>query len=149
MNFRRATFLLVLSLIWAGCFPQAKNPMLVSDVSSFYLDDTIRQAQKAGVDYRPVLNAAFAGDRKALRTLFELAASPSLHGRGADSHAAMLWTLLNEWGDPKYSEALATETPAVRTAVITYLDYAAASNYSNRYPLTYRLGPHDVRFGGG
>ena len=132
-----------------GCFPQAKNPMLVSDVSSFYLDDTARQARQAGVDYRLVLEAALDKNPRALGTLFRLTASGVLHGRGADSHAAMLWTLMNQWGDRNFSQGLEAETPAVRQAVVTSLDYAAPGSYAGSYPLTYRLGLHEIRFGGG
>jgi hypothetical protein len=131
-----------------GCFPQAKNPMLVSDVSSFYLDDTIRQAKRVGMDYRPTLDAALDNDTRALQRLFELTSSGALEGRGADSHAAMLWTLLTQWGDRNFSKALNIEPAGTRQAVITYLDYAAAANYSKHYPLTYAMGRHEVRFSG-
>jgi hypothetical protein len=141
--------LLSVLILFSGCFPQAKNPMLVSDVSSFYLDDTARQAKKAGVTYRPVLNAALNGDSKALRTLFRLTASGALHGRGADSHAAMLWTLLTQWGDRRFSDVLATEAEPTRRAVVTFLDYASAADYAKSHPLTYRLGPHNIPYGGG
>jgi len=142
------TMLTSLLLAFSGCFPQAKNPVLVSDVSSFYLDDTIAQAKAAGVDYRAVLNAAISKNRKALQTLFGLTSSGVFKGQGADSHASMLWTLLAQWGDRSYSEVLASEPPITRQSVITFLDFAAAFDYSKTYPLTHRLGKHTIPFGG-
>lgn len=147
MNFRFA-------IVWAcliaccGCFPQSRNPTLVSNVSSFYLDDTGSQAKAVGVDYRPALDKALNRDTQAIHTLFTLTSSGALKGQGADSHAAMLWTLMNQWGDKRFSDALRQETADTRKQVILFLDYAAASDYSRDFPLTHGLGPHEVRFGG-
>lgn len=148
MNRIPQAFLLICAVALSGCFPQAKNPVLVSDVSSFYMDDAIAQAKVAGVDYRSVLNAAISKDRRSLQTLFNLTSAGVFSGQGADSHAAMLWTLMTQWGDRSFSEVLATEPPVTREAVITYLDYAAAFDYKKKYPLTYKLGSHSIPFGG-
>ncbi len=126
----------------AGCFPQANHPILVSNIGSFYLDDTEWQAKQAGVDYRPVLHAALNKDPKALHTLFRLTADNVFDGAGADSHSCVLWTLMTEWGDRDFSRALAAEPAQTRQSVITFLDYAADADYSKTYPLTYPLGRH-------
>ena len=116
--------------------------MLVSNIGSFYLDDTEWQARQAGVNYRPVLDAALKRDRRALHTLFQLTADNAFDGAGADSHSCALWTLMAQWGDRDFAKALAAEPARIRQAVITFLDYAAAEDYSKTYPLTHRLGLH-------
>lgn len=135
----------LLGLTMSGCFPQSRNPVLVSNVSSFYLGETENQAKEAGVDYKPTLDKALDKDPGALHALFVLTSSGVLKGRGADSHAAMLWTLLTQWGDRRFSQLLARETARTRQQVILFLDYAAPSAYSKTYPFTYRAGPHSSK----
>jgi hypothetical protein len=135
-------------LACAGCFPQAKNPVLVSNVSSFYLDDTERQARSVGIEYEPAANAALKKDPAALRKLFRLTSSGALKGDGADSHATILWCLLKAWGDRGFHGVLAAEDAETRQQVVTFLDFAADSDYRASYPLTYGLARHSVRFGG-
>jgi hypothetical protein len=137
---------IILLCALCGCFPQSKNPVLVSNFSSFYLDDTERQARTVGIDYRPALDRALSGDAEALHVLFMLTSSGALKDGGADSHAAMLWTLMSQWGDKRFSDALRAEPENTRTQVVLFLDYAAASDYSKTYPLTHGLAPHEVRF---
>jgi hypothetical protein len=138
----------LLLAVCSGCFPQAKSPVLVSNVSSFYLDVTERQAGEAGVDYRPAVNAALSDDAASLQSLFRLTNSGVLDGSGAESHAAILWCLMRKWGDRNFHEILAGEDADTRQQVVTYLDFAADSDYQTTYPLTYGLGRHTVRFGG-
>lgn len=149
MNWTQAVRMaaVLLSVALGGCFPQSRNPVLTSNVSSFYLNDTQHQAKAAGVDYRPTLEKALNQDAQALHTLFVLTSSGTLSGQGSDSHAAMLWTLMTQWGDRKFSEALAPETPETRRQVLLFLDYAAPSTYSKSYPLTYGMATHLSRIG--
>jgi hypothetical protein len=135
----------LLMLVVNGCFPQSRNPMLTSNFSSFYLNDTERQAKAAGVDYRPTLEKALGKDAQALHTLFLLTSSGTLSGRGSDSHASMLWTLMVQWGDRKFSDELGRETPQTREEVLLFLDYAAACDYAKTYPRTHGLAPHSSR----
>jgi hypothetical protein len=123
---------LTASAIAAG--PCDKKP------TDFFLYDTEPQARSAGIDYRPTLIAAFRNDKAALVTLLQVTAAGTLDGAGAQTHADVLWNLLQCWGDERFADALRSQSATVRGRVLDQLRYATDESKRARssYPKTFQ-----------
>ena len=106
----------------------------------FFLYDTESQAKRAGVDYNSVLVSAFGRDKAALATLLQLTAAAVLDGAGAQTHAEVLWSVLQCWGDGPFAQVFGAQTGHVRQRVRDQLLYATEERKAVRssYPKTFR-----------
>ena len=107
--------------------------------------DAIRSAKLiTGFDYRKYRNKAEHKDAAALRALFRFTVSNAFIGAGADQHCDVLQDLLQLWGDHAYARELGKETPKIRAAVISSLDYRSDPDWkSQKFPATYALAKHE------
>jgi len=105
----------------------------------FFLYDTEPQARTAGVDYKAAFVSALGRDKAALVALLQV--TGSLDGAGAQTHAEVLWNLLQCWGDSAFAGTLYAQSNAVRTRVLEQLRYATEENKSSRsrYRKTFQL----------
>ncbi len=106
----------------------------------FFLYDTEPQAKRAGVDYYSALTSAFGRDKTALVALLQVTAAGTLDGAGAQTHAEVLWSLLQCWGDDSFAETLRAQSSDVRRRVHEQLLYATEERKAVRssYPKTFR-----------
>ncbi len=106
----------------------------------FFLYDTEPQAKRAGVDYSSTLTSAFGRDKTSLVTLLQVTAAGTLDGAGAQTHAEVLWSLLQCWGDDPFAESLRAQPSNVRRRVLDQLLYATEEKKAVRslYPKTFR-----------
>lgn len=127
-------------LLGALCVGHANAGVCDKGPKDFFLFDTVPQAKAAGVEYASELSAAFRKDKGALGTLLNLTAGGTLDGAGAQTHAEVLWALLQCWGDDPFAEVLGRLPTSVRGRVLTKLRYATEETKSSRtpYPKTFR-----------
>ena len=106
----------------------------------FFLYDTEPQAKLASVNYSSSLTSAFGRDKSALVTLLQVTAAGTLDGSGAQTHAEVLWSLLQCWGDEPFSASLSAQPSNVRRRVLDQLLYATEEKKAARssYPKTFR-----------
>ena len=105
----------------------------------FFLLDAVPQARDVGIDYSHELTQAFQKDPEALEKLFTV--SGSLDGSGAQTHAGILYALLECWGDSAFAAALKREPTTICSRVLEYLHYdtAESGGYESTYPATSAL----------
>jgi len=132
MRFAAALLTIACSTAWAAG-PCSKGP------KDFLLLDATPQAKDAGVDYPKELSAAFHKDPAALGRLFDV--TPHLDGSGAQTHAEVLWIVLQCWGDAPFAAALKKTPKGICAGVLKQLDYATdeSGGYRRAYPNTEAL----------
>ncbi len=96
------------------------------DATDYLLVDAIPMAEDAGFEYEKDIHRAFSHDRESLSRLFALTVAGVLDGSGADSHASVLWDLMQCWGDDEFSRALSQRSSETVRRVIAQLTYAQA-----------------------
>jgi hypothetical protein len=137
---KAATVMLTVMLLTGFALAEA-NSACDRGPADFFLYDATPQAKAGGVNYPAELRASFRKDPKALHRLFRV--SSSMDGSGAQTHAGVLWALLECWGDEAFAAELGREARPVRANVIEQLDYETeetGGGYAKSYPLTYKLG---------
>ena len=95
----------------------------------------------AGIDYARSLDRAIANDSAGLAALFRFTDSGGFDGAAAEGYCAILFGLLQRWGDRKFSRVLRAQKNSVRKAVF---DVVTTFPYFKRaeFPLTYASGAH-------
>ena len=104
---------------------------------NYFLHDAEPQAKAAGLDYTSALSKAFLRDKPSLVSL--LTVTSKLDGSGAQTHAEVLWNLVQCWGDAAFAEVLSTQVQHVKSQVVEQLRYATEENQGIRssYPKTF------------
>src|SRR3954451_799865 len=97
--------------------------------------ECVRAGRHAGIDYPGAVDRAIGGDREALATLFRFTDSGWCDGAAAEGHSAILFGLLQRWGDRSFSRVLRAQKRSVRKAVFDAVSAMPGWNRST-YPLT-------------
>lgn len=144
-NMRPISLLAIIcALAFAGCASRehAASPRQILEDGAWNETPTAENVikQHTGIDYRKAVEAAVRKDPAGLHQLFLFTDSDWFIGALADDHCHTLKLLLYLWGDRPFSAALARETPRIRRAVISALDYDGTEY--DRYPLTNAAAPH-------
>ena len=101
----------------------------------------VRAGKHAGINYAHSLDRAIARDPAGLATLFRFTDTGWFDGAAAEGHCAILFGLLQRWGDRRFSHVLRAQKTRVRKAVcdaVTTFPYFKAAEF----PLTYASAPH-------
>jgi TonB family protein len=99
-----------------------------------------------GVRVREAVARASRLDSAALPSLLSAAATADTAALNQSAvWPALVWGMLERWGDAGFAAALAQSPSPSRSAVLRALDRAAGTVYLRRYPLTWASGPHDER----
>ena len=101
----------------------------------------LRAGKHAGIDYAHSLDRAIARDPAGLATLFRFTDTGWFDGAAAEGHCAILFGLLQRWGDRQFSSVLRAQKADVRKAVF---DAVGTFPYFKpaEFPLTYASAPH-------
>ena len=101
----------------------------------------VAAGKHAGIDYAHSLDRAIAKDPARLAALFRFTNPGWFDGAAAEGHCAILFGLLQRWGDRPFSRVLRAQKRQVRKAVfnaITSFPYFQPTEF----PLTYASAPH-------
>jgi hypothetical protein len=101
----------------------------------------VRAAKHAGIDYAQSLDRAIAQDPAGLAALFRFTDTGWFDGAAAEGHCAILFGLLQRWGDRPFSRVLRMQKRSVRKAVFGAISPMPGWN-RGKYPLTYASAPH-------
>jgi hypothetical protein len=101
----------------------------------------VTAGKHAGIDYAHSLDRAIAGDPAGLSTLFRFTDSGWCDGAAAEGHSAILFGMLQRWGDRRFSRVLRAQKRDVRKAVFN--EIASFPTWKpTEFPLTYASAPH-------
>jgi len=118
-----------------------QQPPTAAELRSWAAGPCVDAGRHAGIDYAHSLDHAIAGDRAGLTTLFRFTDTGWFDGAAAEGHCAILFGLLQRWGDRPFSRLLLAQKRQVRKAVF---DAIASFPYfeSTEFPLTAASAPH-------
>jgi len=142
MNAMRNTTLALLlcSAVQIDALP-LQRPPTAAQLRYWAAGECVRAGRHAGIDYAHSLDRAIAEDPAGLATLFRFTDTAWFDGAAAEGHCAILFGLLQRWGDRPFSRVLRAQKRQVRKAVF---DAIASFPYfkPTEFPLTYASAPH-------
>lgn len=100
----------------------------------------VRAGKGAGIDYAQSLDRAIALDPAGLAVLLRFTDSGWFDGAAAEGHCAILFGLLQRWGDRPFSRVLRTQKRPVRKAVVQAITTFPGWK-STTFPLTNASAP--------
>src|SRR3954468_16736435 len=113
-------------------------PPTAAQLREWAAGSCIRAAKHAGIDYAHSLDRAIARDPAGLAALFRFSDSGWFDGAAAEGHCAILFGLLQRWGDRPFARVLQAQKRPVRKAVVDAV--AAFPDFKpTEFPLTYGL----------
>lgn len=129
----KAALISLIGGLIAGC---ATGPCGKGPGDFFLLNATPQAKEGAGINYPAEITGTMQKDPTALSHLFNV--TPYLDGSGAQTHAEVLWTALQCWGDQPFADALAQEPQKVCGRVLQQLRYETeeAGGYETTFPIT-------------
>jgi hypothetical protein len=106
-----------------------------------WLDDgCVSAGRHVGIDYRGALELAIRRKPAGLAELFRYTIIGDLDGEAGEAHAAILFGLLQRWGDRRFAHVLRAQKRSIRKAVIDNIPMPPESRL--KFPLTYASVPH-------
>jgi len=103
-------------------------------------DGCVRSGKRVGIDYPGALERAIRREPAALAALFRYTVIGEMDGAAGEAHSAILFGLLQRWGDRGFAQVLRAQKPGIRKAVIDTVPMPPGSRF--KFPLTYASAPH-------
>ena len=103
-------------------------------------DGCVKSGKHVGIDYRGALERAIRREPAGLAELFRYTVIGDLDGAAGEGHAAILFGLLQRWGDRRFAHVLRGQKLRVRKAVIDTMPMPPEGRL--KFPLTYAAVPH-------
>jgi hypothetical protein len=93
-----------------------------------------------GIDYPRALERAIRREPAGLAELFRYTVIGDTDGAAGEAHAAILFGLLQRWGDKRFAHVLRAQKLDIRKAVVAEIPMPVGSR--PKFPLTYASAPH-------
>jgi hypothetical protein len=103
-------------------------------------DGCVRSGKHVGIDYRGSLEHAIRREPAGLAELFRYTVIGEMDGEAGEAHSAILFGLLQRWGDKRFAHVLRAQKLDIRKAVIDNI--AMPTGGERKFPLTYASAPH-------
>ncbi len=100
----------------------------------------VSAGRHVGIDYRGALERAIRGEPAGLAELFRYTVIGDVDGNAGEAHSAILFGLLQRWGDRRFAHLLRAQKLGIRKAVIETIPMPPGSQL--KFPLTYASAPH-------
>jgi hypothetical protein len=100
----------------------------------------VRSGKHVGIDYPGALERAIRREPAGLAELFRYTVIGGMDGEAGEAHAAILFGLLQRWGDRRFAHVLRAQKLGIRKAVIDNIPIPPGSR--RKFPLTYASAPH-------
>ena len=98
-------------------------------------DGCVSSGMRVGIDYRGALVRAVRQEPAGLAALFRYTVIGEMDGGAGEAHSAILFGLLQRWGDKQFADVLREQKLRVRKAVIDNLPMSPES--PRKFPFTY------------
>jgi len=102
-------------------------------------DKCVSSGKHVGIDYPGALERAIRREPAGLAELFRYTVSGDLDGEAGEAHSAILFGLLQRWGDRRFAHVLRAQKLRIRKAVIDTIPMPPGSRL--KFPLTYASAP--------
>jgi hypothetical protein len=103
-------------------------------------DECVRSGKHVGIDYPGALERAIRREPAGLAELFRYTIIGELDGEAGEAHSAILFGLLQRWGDRQFAHVLRAQKLGIRKAVISNIPMPPGSRL--KFPLTYASASH-------
>jgi hypothetical protein len=97
----------------------------------------VSSGKHVGIDYSGALERAIRREPAGIAELFRYTVIGELDGAAGEAHSAILFGLLQRWGDRRFAHVLRAQKLRVRKAVIDTIPMPPG-----KFPLTYASVPH-------
>ena len=103
-------------------------------------DKCVSSGKHVGIDYPGALERAIRREPAGLAELFRYTVIGELDGAAGEAHSAILFGLLQRWGDRRFAHVLRAQKLRIRKAVMDTIPMPPGSRL--KFPLTYASAPH-------
>ncbi len=126
----------VLSMFFAASLPAqpVDTPPSAAQLREWIGDKCVSSGKHVGIDYRGALERAIRREPAGLAELFRYTVIGEMDGASGEAHSAILFGLLQRWGDKPFAQVLRTQKLEIRKAVIGTLPLPPGSQ--SKFPLT-------------
>jgi hypothetical protein len=100
----------------------------------------VSSAKHGGIDYPRALERAIRRQPSGLAELFRFTVIGDVDGAAGEAHAAILFGLLQRWGDRRFAHVLRAQKFHIRKAVVNTIGMPPGGRL--KFPLTYASAPH-------
>ena len=115
-------------------------PPSAAELRDWIDDGCVTGGKHFGIDYRGALERAIRQEPTGLAELFRYTVIGEMDGAAGEAHAAILFGLLQRWGDRRFAHVLRAQKLSIRKAVIDNIPMPPGSRL--KFPLTYASAPH-------
>ena len=115
-------------------------PPSVEQLREWMDNECVSSGKHVGIDYPGALERAIRLEPAGLAELFRYTVIGELDGEAGEAHAAILFGLLQRWGDRRFAHVLRAQKLRIRKAVIDTIPMPPGSRL--KFPLTYASAPH-------
>jgi hypothetical protein len=114
-------------------------PPSAAQLRGWIYDKCVSSGKHVGIDYPGALERAIRREPAGLAELFRYTVVGELDGAAGEAHAAILFGLLQRWGDKRFADVLRAQKRGIRKAVIDTIPMPPGSGH--KFPLTYASAP--------
>ena len=115
-------------------------PPSAAQLREWMYDKCVSSGKHVGIDYPGALERAIRREPAGLAELFRFTVVGEMDGAAGEAHSAILFGLLERWGDRRFAHVLGAQKLGIRKAVIDNIPMPPGSRL--KFPLTYALAPH-------
>ena len=133
------TFLRVAMLVFLAASVQAR-PLDAPPSAAQLREWSVTAGKHASIDYLGALERAIRREAPGLAELFRITASDGFDGDAGEAHSAILFGLLQRWGDRRFAHVLRAQNVRIRKAVMDTIGMPPGGRL--KFPLTYASAPH-------
>ena len=134
------TGLAVLLGVASSVHARPLEPPSAAQLREWASPDCINAGKYAGFDYARALERAIRKEPFGLAQLFRATYTVGFDGGAGETHSAILFGLLQRWGDRRFAHVLRAQKLRIRKAVIDTIPIPPGSRL--KFPLTYASAPH-------
>ncbi len=103
-------------------------------------DGCVSSGKRIGIDYAGALERAIRREPAGLVELFRYTVIGEMDGAAGEAHSAILFGLLQRWGDRRFARVLRAQKLGIRKAVMDTIPMPTGSE--RKFPLTHASAPH-------
>src|SRR5262245_17227133 len=118
----------------------ADAPPSAAQLREWIDNGCVNGGHRVGINYRDAVERAIRQEPAGLAELFRYTVIGEMDGEAGESHAAILFGLLQRWGDRRFAQVLRAQKRDVRKAVIDAIPLPSGSQ--PKYPLTSASAPY-------
>ena len=115
-------------------------PPSVAQLRGWMGDGCVSSGKRVGIDYPGALERAIRRAPAGLAQLFRYSVIGEMDGAAGEAHSAILFGLLQRWGDRRFAHVLRAQKLRIRKAVMDTIPMPPGGE--RKFPLTYASVPH-------